>query len=63
MNKIIVSLMLAFFVQVKFPAGMSKTYDNVKAVMLMDDGFVWRLTLQNDKVIYVPAFFTVIEEK
>lgn len=63
MNKIIISLLFAFFVQVKVPAGMSKTYDNVKNVQLMPDGFVWRLVLENDKVIFTPALFTIIEEK
>lgn len=63
MKHLIVTLMLAFFVQVKVPAGMSRTYDNVKNVQLMADGFVWRLILENDKVVFTPVLFTVIEEK
>lgn len=62
MKHILLSLLVAFFVQVKIPAGMSRTYDNVKAV----DGFgtfTLRLVLENDKVVYVPALFTIIEEK
>lgn len=63
MKHLIATLMLAFFVQVKVPAGMSRTYDNVKNVQLMADGFVWRLILENDKVVFTPVLFTVIEEK
>lgn len=57
------SFLFAFYVQVKVPAGMSRTYDNVKNVQLMADGFVWRLVLENDKVVFTPVLFTVIEEK
>lgn len=63
MNKIFLSLLLAFFVQVKIPAGMSRSYDDVKAVYIMEDGFTIRLTLKDDKIVYVPALFTIIEEK
>lgn len=63
MNKLILSLMLAFYVQVKIPAGMSRTYDDVKRVETMQDGFTIKLTLSNDKIVYVPALFTIIEEK
>lgn len=62
MNKILLSLLLAFYVQVKIPAGMSRSYDNVKAVEGIG-GFTIKLTLENDKIVYVPALFTVIEEK
>lgn len=62
MNKIVLTLMLAFFVQVKVPAGMSRTYENVKSVDGFG-GFTLRLVLENDKVVYVPALFTIIEEK
>lgn len=63
MKNILAALMVAFFVQVKVPAGLSRTYDNVKSASLCDDGFVWRLVLANDKVVYTPALFTIVEEK
>ena len=63
MKNLILAVMFAFTVQVKVPAGMSRTYENVKNVQLMPDGFVWRLVLENDKVIFTPALFTIIEEK
>lgn len=63
MKNLLLAVMVAFFVQVKVPAGMSRTYDNVKNVQLMADGFVWRLILENDKVVFTPVLFTVIEEK
>lgn len=55
--------MLAFFVQVKVPAGMSRTYENVQAIDFSVAYFSIKLTLANGKVVYVPALFTVIEEK
>lgn len=57
------SFLFAFYVQVKIPAGMSRTYENVKKVTLLPDGFVYALVLENDKVAYVPALFTFIEER
>lgn len=63
MKNLILGLMLAFFVQVKIPAGMSRTYDDVKKVTLLPDGFVYALVLKDDKIAYVPALFTFIEEK
>jgi hypothetical protein len=63
MNKILLSLLLAFFVQVKIPAGMSRSYDDVKHITFLPDGVTIQLTLKNDKIVFVPALFTVIEEK
>lgn len=61
-NWLLSVILFTFFVQVKIPAGMSRIYDNVKAVDGFG-GFTLRLTLANDKVVYVPALFTIIEEK
>lgn len=63
MNKILLSLVLAFFVQVKIPAGMSRSYDDVKSFTLHPSGFAYVLTLKDGKIVYVPALFTIIEEK
>lgn len=62
MKNFLLLALLAFYVQVKIPAGMSRTYDNVKSVDVFG-GFTLRLVLENDKVAYVPALFTIIEEK
>lgn len=62
MKNIMLLALLTFFVQVKIPAGMSRSYDNVKAVDSFTL-FTLRLTLANDKVVYVPALFTIVEEK
>jgi len=62
MNKLLLYVSLAFFVQVKIPAGMSRTYDNVKSVDGFG-GFTLQLVLEDDRVVYVPAMFTIIEEK
>lgn len=63
MNKILLSLLLAFYVQVKIPAGMSRSYDDVKRIDIMPDGFTIKLILKDDKIVFVPALFTIIEEK
>lgn len=63
MNKIILSLLLAFYVQVKIPAGMSRTYDDVQKLLFVIDGVTIELTLKDGKKAYVPAMFTIIEEK
>lgn len=63
MKNLLLLAVLAFFVQVKIPAGMSRTYDNVKSVELTATGFMWKLTLENCKIVYVPVLFTFIEEK
>lgn len=60
---LLLSVAFVFFVQVKIPAGMSRIYENVKAVECQPGGFTIRLTLSDDKIVYVPAFFTIIEEK
>ena len=57
------SLLFAFFVQVKIPAGMSRTYDNVKSVEIIGTGFAYRLVLENGKIAYTPVLFTFVEEK
>lgn len=57
------SLLFAFFVQVKIPAGMSRTYDNVQSIELIGTGFAYKLTLENGKIAYAPTLFTFIEEK
>lgn len=62
-NKLVLSLIFAFFVQVKIPAGMSRSYDNVRHVELMENGFVWKLILENGKIAFTPVLFTYIEEK
>lgn len=62
-NWLLSAILVTFFVQVKIPAGMSRSYDDVKAVFIMEDGFTIRLILKDDKIVYVPALFTIIEEK
>lgn len=63
-NVILLSnFLFAFFVQVKIPAGMSRTYDNVKSVEIIGTGFAYRLVLENGKIAYTPVLFTFVEEK
>lgn len=62
-NSVLSVILFTFFVQVKIPAGISRTYENVKEIRFMDDGVTIRLTLHDDKIAYVPAFFTIIEER
>lgn len=63
MNKMLLSALFVFFVQVKIPAGMSRIYENVKRVEILPSGFTIQLTLEDGKIVYVPALFTIIEEK
>lgn len=63
MKNLLLLALLAFYVQVKIPAGMSRSYDDVKSYYIMEDGFSIQLTLSNDKKVIVPALFTIIEEK
>lgn len=57
------SVLFTFFVQVKIPAGMSRTYDNVRSVELIGTGFAYKLVLENGKIAYTPILFTFVEEK
>lgn len=61
MKKIILSVLLTFFVQVKIPAGMSRTYDDVISFFARDGYYV--LLLKDNKTVYAPILFTIIEEK
>lgn len=63
MKNLLLLGLLVFFVQVKIPAGMSRSYDNVKRIEVMPNGFTIQLTLQDGKLVYVPALFTIIEER
>lgn len=56
-------LCFIFIAYVKAPFGIEKTYKNVKSVDIMPMGITLKLTLDTDKVIYVPAMFTVVEER
>lgn len=63
MKNLLLLALLAFFVQVKIPAGMSRTYDDVKKVDLLSNGMTLQLILKDGKIVWVPALFTIIEEK
>lgn len=63
MKHLLMLALLAFYVQVKIPAGMSRSYDDVQRFRIMEDGFTIMLTLKDGKEAYVPALFTIIEEK
>lgn len=63
MKNILLIALLAFYVQVKIPAGMSRSYEDVKRIEILQDGFTIKLTLHDDKIAYVPALFTIIEER
>lgn len=58
---VLLSSLFLFYVQMKIPAGMSRTYDNVVSFFARDGYYV--LTLDDNKTAYVPILFTVIEEK
>lgn len=61
MKNLLLVALLAFYVQVKIPAGMSRSYDDVQSFFARDGYYC--LTLRNNKTVYVPMFFTIIEEK
>lgn len=54
-------LSLIFIVRVTIPFGATKTYEATN-VQAWSDGF-YRLVLTNDKVVYVPIMWTLVEEK
>lgn len=56
-------LCVAFIAHVKIPFGIAKAYNNVRDVEIMPMGITLKLVLEDDKVVYVPALFTIIEEK
>ena len=56
-------LCLIFVAYVKAPFGVTKTYEKVKDVEIMPMGITLKLILSDGKLVYVPAMFTVVEEK
>jgi hypothetical protein len=54
-------LLALFTVTTKMPLDDRRVYKNVKAVEISQ--YFYKLTLSNDKIVYVPVMFTIVEEQ
>lgn len=61
-NWILLGLTL-FLVKVKVPFGADETYRHVKSIDYINNGQVVKVILSDDRVAFVPAMWTTIEEE
>lgn len=52
-----------FLVKIKVPFGADETFRHVKRVDYINNGQVVQLILADDRIAYLPAMWTTIEEE
>lgn len=61
MNTLKILIMTLFMVRIAIPFGFKRTYE-AKSVELYS-AHAYRIVLMNDKILFAPILFTIIEEK